>query len=220
MPTAEVRKVRATVTAARMSTYDNAVAAGQARIRRALKLYMWNAEVAGAFLLPLHLCEVAVRNAVADAIAAQYGSNWPWVTAFQSSLLSPSTGYNPRGDLAKARYGTTSTGKVIPEVKFVFWQRLFTSRYDNAIWNHQLMAVLPGANAAAGVPAVRTRVFNDLDRIRLLRNRIAHHEPIIARNLAADLAAIIDLVQLRCAPTTQLLTATERVTSILSLRPT
>ena len=190
MPTAQVRKVRATITAARMSTYDNAVSAGQARIRRALKLYMWNAEAAGAFLLPLHLCEVAVRNAVADAIAAQYGSHWPWVTGFQNSLLSPSTGYSPRGDLAKARYGTTSTGKVIPEVKFVFWQRLFTSRYDNAIWNHQLMAVLPGANAADGVPAVRTRVFHDLDRIRLLRNRIAHHEPIIARNLAADLAVL------------------------------
>lgn len=80
--------------------------------------------------------------------------------------------------------------------------------------------MLPGANAGDGVPAVRTRVFNDLDRFRLLRNRIAHQEPIIARNLAADLAAITDLVQLRCAHTTQLLTAAERVSSILSLRPT
>lgn len=119
-----------------------------------------------AFLVPLHLCEVAIRNAVADAIAAQYGPRWPWARGFQASLLVPPTGYNPRADLAGARRNTSSTGKVIPELKFVFWQKMLTSRYDNAIWNHQLATVLPGADASIGVPALRARVYNDLDRIR------------------------------------------------------
>lgn len=219
MTTDQVKAVRATITQARMSTYDAATPPGQARIRRALKLYVWNAELASAFLIPLHLCEVAVRNAVADALAAQYGPRWPWINALQTSLPSPSFGYNPRADLAAARRNTTSTGKVIPEVKFAFWQRMLTSRYDNAIWNHQLFNVLPSADASLGVPALRMQVFNDLDRIRVLRNRIAHHEPIIARNLAADLQAIKDLVNLRCGDLTQLLAAAERVTWALSQRP-
>jgi hypothetical protein len=202
-----------------MSTYDNATSPGEQRIRRALKLYVWNAEIASAFLVPLHLCEVAIRNAVADAIAAQYGPSWPWARGFQNSLRAPSTGYNPRADLAVARRNTSSTGKVIPEVKFVFWQKMLTSRYDNAIWNHQLATVLPGADASIGVAALRTRVYNDLDRIRILRNRIAHHEPIISRNLSVDLAAIKDLVALRCGDMSQLLAAAEHVSSIIPQRP-
>lgn len=215
----QVKAIRGTITQARMSTYDAAVHPGEARTRRALKLYLWNAEVAGAFLLPLHLCEVSARNAVADAVAAQYGPRWPWATGFQRSLLDPAKGYSPRSDLAGARRNTTSTGKVIPEVKFVFWQKMFTSRYDNAVWNHQLTTVLPGGAGTSDVPSLRTRVYNDLDRIRLLRNRIAHHEPIIARDLAADLKAIKDLVHLRCGETSQLLVAIERVSSIIPLRP-
>lgn len=202
-----------------MSTYDTATAPGEQRVRRALKLYIWNAEVASAFLVPLHLCEVAIRNAVADAIAAQYGPRWPWARGFQASLLAPPTGYNPRADLAGARRNTSSTGKVIPELKFVFWQKMLTSRYDNAIWNHQLATVLPGADASIGVPALRARVYNDLDRIRILRNRIAHHEPIITRNLAADLAAIKDLVTLRSGDLSQLLAAAEHVSAIIPHRP-
>ncbi|WP_119699054.1 hypothetical protein [Rhodococcus ruber] len=219
MTTAQVKAVRATITQARMSTYDVAVASGEARTRRALKLYLWNAEIAAAFLFPLHLCEVAVRNAVADAIAAQYGARWPWATGFQQSLPTSKTGYSPRGDLVGARRNVSSTGKVIPEVKFVFWQKMFTSRYDNAIWDHQLMNVLPGADPSGDVPTLRTRVYDDLDRIRLLRNRIAHHEPIIGRDLAADLAAINDLVCLRCGDTSQLVQAVERVSTILPDRP-
>lgn len=219
MTTPQVKAVRTTITQARMSTYDTATAPGDQRIRRALKLYVWNAEVASAFLVPLHLCEVAIRNAVADAIAAQYGPRWPWTPGFQHSLPSPTRGYNPRADLANARRNTSSTGKVIPEVKFAFWQKMLTSRYDKAIWDHQLATVLPGADASIGVPALRTRVYDDLDRIRILRNRIAHHEPIITRNLSADLAAITDLVTLRCGDLSQMLTAAEHVSSIIPQRP-
>lgn len=43
----------------------------------ALALYAWNAQVSAALMAPLHLCEVVVRNAAADAIAAVYGVNWP-----------------------------------------------------------------------------------------------------------------------------------------------
>jgi len=34
---------------------------------RALALYAWNAEVSAALLAPLHICEVVMRNAAAEA---------------------------------------------------------------------------------------------------------------------------------------------------------
>lgn len=55
--------------------------------------------------------------------------------------------------------------------------------------------------------------------VRAMRNRIAHHEPIITRNLAADLAAIKDLVTLRSGDLSQLLAAAEHVSSIIPCRP-
>ncbi|MFX6760162.1 hypothetical protein ABTH30_24995, partial [Acinetobacter baumannii] len=76
---------------------------------------------------PLHLCEVVLRNAVDDALGAKYGAAWPWAFAFEQSLPASSIAYGARHDLAKARAGLPigQTGKVIAELKFVFWQRMF-----------------------------------------------------------------------------------------------
>ena len=47
------------------------------------------------------------------------------------------------------------------------------------------------------IQTLRKRVYDDLEQIRGLRNRIAHHEPIFMRDLAADLQEIEELVNFR-----------------------
>lgn len=219
MTPADVKAVRAVIAQARMSTYDNATSPGPDRTRRALALYLWNVEVAAAFFVPLNMCEVAIRNAVSDAIAVHYGPRWPWSPGFRRSLPDPAKGYSPQRDLINASRTQSSTGKVIPEVKFVFWQRMFTSRHDMRLWTSELHAVLPNAPLVLTTEALREQVYDDLDRIRLLRNRIAHHEPIFSRGLADDLAAITELIALRSTPTRDLLAQCERVTTLLTQRP-
>lgn len=49
---------------------------------QSITLYTWNAEVSGAFLLPQQVCEIAMRNAVSDALSSVYGQDWPWATGF------------------------------------------------------------------------------------------------------------------------------------------
>ncbi|WP_246183114.1 hypothetical protein [Mycolicibacterium grossiae] len=39
-------------------------------------------------------------------------------------------------------------GKVIPELKFVFWENLFTRRHDGRLWNRHLRTVLPNLDAS------------------------------------------------------------------------
>jgi hypothetical protein len=221
LPLRQVKAVRATITPPRMSTYDVATPSGfgTRRTRESLKLYLWNAEVAAAFMVPLHLCEVAVRNAAAEAVSAHYGSNWPWSTSFRRTLPNDAVGYSPRADLSNQAQRQSTTGKVIPEVKFIFWQRLFTSRFDAALWDEQLLRVFPNAPDGAAVPELRERVFGDLEKIRKLRNRIAHHEPIFNRQLEADLAAIHDLLTLRCVTATEVARSRDRVTALLEARP-
>jgi hypothetical protein len=111
-----------------------------------------------------------------------------------------------------------TTGKVIADLKFAFWQHLFTARHDVRLWNAHITAAFPHA-LPVSTANLRLRIFNDLDTIRQLRNRVAHHEPVIARNLLDDLNQMIDLIELRCKPTSLWVTALEDVTQTLAERP-
>jgi hypothetical protein len=213
---ATIQAVRIALSLPRIGTYEKAVAATGDLASAAVDLYDWNAQLSGAFMAPLHICEVVMRNAVSDALTAVYGDRWPWSLVFQTSLPSPWGGYNPRGDLESARRNKLTTGKVIPELKFVFWQKMFTDRYDQRIWNIHLRRVLPNLDAAKTVTELRQEIYADLEHVRFLRNRIAHHEPIFRRDLGFDLDTIAKLTRLRCAITAEWMVANQWVTSFLA----
>ena len=211
--------VRAALSAARMGTFEAAAGVQSNDDPAALLLYAWNAEVSGALLAPLHVCEVVIRNAVADALEALYGTRWPWSVTFERSLPDPKQGYSPRRDLQSARRAAQTTGKVIPELKFVFWQKMFTSRYDTRIWDPHLRRVMPNLDQSKTVAALRADIYYDLERVRLLRNRIAHHEPIFNRALTDDYQTIWRLVMYRCTVTAGWLDKNQKATTIIAYKP-
>lgn len=214
-----VDAVRAALSQARMATYEVAAGVQAADDPAALMLYAWNAEVSGALLPPLHVCEVVIRNAVADALEALYGPRWPWSLTFELSLPDPKQGYSPRRDLQTARHAVHTTGKVIPELKFVFWQKMFTGRYDNRIWDHHLLRVMPNLDPSQRVATLRMAIYEDLERVRRLRNRIAHHEPIFTRALDVDYQTILALVRFRCAVTAAWLDSHQTATATIAAKP-
>ncbi|MEG2804144.1 hypothetical protein [Stenotrophomonas sp.] len=211
--------VKCALSADRLRTYENAVADLDTR-SAPLELYLWNARISAAFLIPLHIGEVVIRNAVADALTRIHGPRWPWVQGFADSLPSPTSGYNPRRELHRAAARcATSTAQVIPALSFVFWQKMFTQRFDVRVWSRCMDAVLPGADPTAPRHVTRAHLHNDLEQIRRLRNRIAHHEPIFARALDEDYAAIQRVVALRCTRTADWMAGHEGVTPLLHRRP-
>lgn len=203
---------------ARVGTYEAATTANPP-LPGALALYAWNAQVSAAMMAPLHLCEVALRNAVADALEAIYGPRWPWEATFTVSLPNPTRGYNARQDLLKVRIGKATTGKVIPELKFVFWQTMFTSRFDGRIWTPHLRAVMPHLDPVKTVAQLRSLIYIELDQLRKLRNRIAHHEPIFTRNLADDFQKIQELIAFRCPITSAWMVANQQATALIGVKP-
>lgn len=206
----------ATLSVARFSTYR--AAAGDDD-ELGLELYAWHARLASALMLPAHFAEVATRNAVSDALTATYGERWPWSPGFERSLPDPAHGYSPTRDLRDVRRYHHTTGKVIAELKFVFWQKLFTARHDDRLWRSRIETVFPNAEAGTAPSALRSRVYEDLEVIRRLRNRLAHHEPVFARDLTADLARIMELIELRSAATADWVREMETVTALLVERP-
>ena len=211
--------VRNALSVARMATYEAAAAARGDEDLAALELYAWNAQVSAAFLAPLHICEVVVRNAVSEALEMVYGPRWPWSPGFEQSLPAPGIGYSPRRDLQYVRRFQTSTGKVIPELKFVLWQKMFTSRYDRRVWNVHIRQVLPNQDPARSVGKLRKAIYDDLEEIRTLRNRIAHHEPIFRRDLSNDLQGIVSLIELRCKITAAWMMENQQASNIIAKRP-
>jgi len=207
--------IRQTLSLTRMSTFETAAGVTSHDDPRALALYAWNARVSAALLAPLHICEVVIRNAASEAIEQVYGPRWPWQIGFEQSLPSPRTGYNPRRDLQNVRSRVPTTGKVIPELKFVFWQRLFTSRHDQRLWGTYLKHVFPNMPATKAVAQLRQEVYDDLEQIRTLRNRIAHHEPVFARNLQDDLQKIVALIEYRAKETAKWMMANQQASAIL-----
>jgi hypothetical protein len=211
--------VRNSLSAARMTTYEAAAGVTGDDDPAALELYAWNAQVSAALMAPLHICEVVVRNAVSDALEAVYGAAWPWSSNFELSLPAPALGYSPRKDLQNARGHQTSAGKVVPELKFVFWQKMFTSRHDVRVWNAHLMRVLPNLDPGKPVSQLRQGIYDSLEEIRRLRNRIAHHEPIFTRNLSGDLQRIFALIELRCKVTSTWMMNNQQASAIIARRP-
>lgn len=202
----------------RMRTYLTASNAPSFEDNKPLELYSWNAEISAAFLFPLHILEVVMRNAVSEALTTVYGANWPQSNGFMRTL--PNNGrYNPRNDLTNntSKHGVVS--KIIPELKFVFWEKMFTSRFDGQIWATHFNSAFPNANKQNTIAANRAQIAYDLTNLRKLRNRIAHHEPIFSRNLQAEYDTILNLIEMRCNHTSQWMDAQQKVTTLIPLKP-
>lgn len=72
MSPASHQAIKLALSVPRMGTYEAATNVTPA-LTGAIALYTWNAQLSAALMYPLHVCEVAVRNAVSEAITQVYG---------------------------------------------------------------------------------------------------------------------------------------------------
>ncbi|WMJ67596.1 hypothetical protein [Stenotrophomonas sp. 24(2023)] len=208
--------LRRALSAERLSTYERIASTCRPGVT-AESLYLWNMRLCGALMMPIHLCEVVIRNAAASALARQHGPQWPWNDAFRRRLPASASAV-ARPALEQLIGRATDTSEIVANLPLVFWQQLFTCRFDATLWIPALGGVLRHA-PAAHPSVVRKAIYTDIDRIRHLRNRIAHHEPILERDIGADLAAIGRLIHARCPQTLGWLQRHERATTVLAASP-
>lgn len=210
----QIAAITTAISPTRLGTYLNAGGFGAGAT--ALDIYVWNALVSCALFSTLHICEVVMRNAIAHALELKYGANWPWHTGFERSLAAW-----PKAELQSARQGNPvgSTGKVIAELKFAFWCKMFTAGQDQHIWHAHMHTVFPHLPLPLTVTASRQMIYDDMEALRSLRNRIAHHEPIIGYPLAALQTRMQRLLKLRCDHTEAWMCEWEIVSALLAARP-
>lgn len=167
----------------------------------ALILYERNTVLSQGMYGVLQPLEIALRNSIHGVMSKDTGrTNWYTYAHF---------GYRETESVATARNNimrwnkAVTPGRMIAELTFGFWLRLLDTSYEKSLWVPHLYKAFPNLKKPD-----RITVFNRLYSIKTLRNRVAHHEPIIFRNLAQDYIDAIQTLEWICYTTAAWVRAT------------
>lgn len=152
---------------------------------KAFELYALNTALSEALYTPMQMLEVALRNRFHAVLSDERGEYW----FDDPGLISVE---HQREQLAKARAGLQAEGKpitpgrVVASLTFGFWTAMLNKPYEN-LWQTVLHKA---ARREDGKGLTRKALAGPLTPIRVIRNRVAHHEPIINWNLPRHYANI------------------------------
>ncbi|MBF0368462.1 MAG: Abi family protein [Magnetococcales bacterium] len=158
-------------------------------LKAAIHLYEHNTNLSAAFYRPLQGLEVVLRNAIQNQLAKGFQrQDWYDDPIFLEILQSHHKNALNKARNALARENKPiSPGGIVAELSFGFWTGLLGPKYA-VLWNRYLYQSFPNKKLQ------RKQCHKSLNRIRRFRNRIAHHEPILSRDLEYDHRLIIEII--------------------------
>lgn len=208
---------------------------------RAAELYLWAGDLAGALHSTIAIVEVAVRNALDAPLAewntAQVGSigrDWalrgctapllydlmgPKRLKFARESAEKEAHRRPQGH---PRRGVPVTNDdVVAQLMFGAWVTLVappsgSPERQQRLWGEGLGTAFPGADSS---DVGRVKVGRQLERIRKLRNRVAHHDNLLGVEVdhrLNDMLAILRSIDTRFP---ELAMARSRVRAVLREDP-
>jgi hypothetical protein len=169
------------ISADRFSTYKVWTNQDEALAKR---LYTFNVQLSAALYGPLHMLEVALRNVADRQLTVKRGANWMDDATVLTTVYQQDCVTKARAQLIRDRKAGTH-GQMVAELNFGFWGSLF-GRQSNHLWGN-----LRPIFQAQGIQ--RPSIALQLSDFRLLRNRVAHYEPILMLPLAQRYADVTTL---------------------------
>jgi hypothetical protein len=152
------------------------------------ELFILISEISAALWVHIIAFETTLRDFISEKLQRIYGVIDWWLVP---NLLS-------RSDLKDIDYAIKrlngrqlpiSNENVVANLSFSFWVELLSKRYHQKIWM-KLVKFFPA------YPGRREDFYNKAREIRNLRNVIAHHGPILRRDLFRDHAYLHELTAL------------------------
>ncbi len=181
-PDPDVANLRLAISEDRFSTYLTRTGGDELA---AWQLYEWGLDAATGFQLPLHALEITLRNAMHNSIAEVRGVDW--------LVTEPSLHLVERNIVAEARKRLLRDGKaasppaLVAALPFGFWVSLLAAHHDQGLWRSAGYRAFHGRHR-------RRDLHDDLELVRTLRNRIAHHEHLLNRDLDQDAIRVTRLL--------------------------
>lgn len=238
-PTAQERQaLERAISPNRLQTYTAAAATTSADV---LELYLWDRDLAAAAIADIAILEVAMRNAMNRALEHLAG---------RPDWYVDDIGLDNRSQRAVAKAwaqvpaSRRTPGRVVAQLMFGFWRDLLeaggatgdgprktTADYEN-LWRQHIRTAFPGGRAIAGAEGqqfTRSWTLSVVKEVHALRNRAAHHEPLINgfpmpgenRRLSAQQGhqACVKLASLLDRHLATWLTANSHMARVLPTRP-
>jgi len=187
--------LQARISSARLSGY---LSATNRDFDQALRLYEWNVLISGAFFESLGQLEVLLRNSLSQQLSTYNRRGLNGTNGSGNWFSDPHMPLQPQMFSlintavrhVQQQRATVTQDRVIAELMFAFWRYLLDARHQAELWSPALRHAFPNLR-----PRVRQAVYDPLERLNAMRNRIAHHEPIHTHNLDA---LWHDLLTARC----------------------
>jgi hypothetical protein len=149
--------------------------------KKAMTLYRKNLHLSQELFTIISCFEVALRNAINNHYTVQYGSDWLRNNSLAGGSFDTPTCKATKEIIHKAYNklaGSYTHSKLVAEMDFGFWRYLFAQPQFYA-GGQTLLRIYPSKpKSTPSMQYNHTYVFNQLEKINHLRNRIAHHEPI------------------------------------------
>jgi hypothetical protein len=146
------------------------------------------AELSGGLWVHIQIFETTLRQFLAKRLTAIYGTQSWWDIPF---LLNKDDYSNISKVMQrlKGKDIQITSEHVVDNLSLSFWIKLLGKRYHETIWLKiiKYMPVYPGR---------REDFYNKAREIRNLRNSIAHHGPIMRRDLIRDHAYLGELISI------------------------
>ena len=210
-------EIQTTLTPIRLSRY---LSAARGNTALALSLYRWNSFLAQSSHWPLQTVEVAARNSIAKVLKKRYGQDWHISPKFMHELSrEDAIRLNDTIERQQQRDRLTrrpSIDVIVADLPFGFWTSMLSKRYEiPLVWRANLRMSFPYLPARLEVRSAH----GPMERIRILRNWIAHHEPIFERRLDAEHNEILRVIGWVCPCTQWYVEQTSIFPQIWAARP-
>ncbi len=138
---------------------------------KAYQLYKVNIELSEAFYPILSVLEVSLRNSINETLKIHFQDEY-W---FKNSLPVEFLPFVAEAtQKLTVQRKTITADKIVAELNFGFWNRLFNRNYTSLLWK-PLRLIFKNTPKHL---RQRDTISDALYRIRTLRNRIYHYEPI------------------------------------------
>lgn len=140
--------------------------------------YMWNIALADSLHCSLSAVEIALRNTIHGTLTVHFGTpNWYDQTGIMDAYQQDEI----ERVKAKIRLNTNpiTPGRVVAGLTFGFWVTTLSRNYEARLWRANKSETIK--QAFPYVPRrkrQRGSIHEQYNRIRALRNRVSHHEPL------------------------------------------
>lgn len=151
--------------------------------KKAMTLYRLNLRISQEMFTIISCFEVALRNAIDHQLTRRLGQDWLRDSVKKGGLLdradTKETFHNINKEYIRLKNEDAySHPKLLSAMSFGTWKHMYAKQQFNAT-GKCLMAIFPNKPKSSKEEHInQSYIYNDLGSINVLRNRIAHHEPI------------------------------------------